>query len=79
MSLQDIAITDPPPAAFTAPVAAGIKRVTGSEISKAAVDTLSTEAFAPVATLWEDEMARVTCFGKGSALDVVGRFAGVSE
>ena len=78
MSLQDITITDPPRAAFTAPVAAGIKQVTGSEISTAAVDTLSTEAFAPVAALWEDEMARVTCFGKGSALDLVGRFAGVS-
>ena len=96
MALQEISISDPPGAAFTAPVAAGIKQFTerqrerqrerarGPEsresepLSPAAVDTLSTEAFAPVAALWEDEMARVTCFGKGSALELVGRFAGVS-
>jgi hypothetical protein len=52
-------------------------RYYGRDMDVETVYALSTDAFAPAVFPLEDEMARVTSFGRGHALDLVGRRYGL--
>ncbi len=85
VSLSDLHLTTPGAEMFVMPdgrepfgiVLQEVGRLLGRPMDYATLYALSAEGFAPTVTTWENEMARVTWFGRGADLDAVGERFGV--